>query len=362
MRKLVFVLVVLGGLAPSLAAQIATVVVSPTNAPRSLVIAGTTAICSLTTGAVQVPVDVRNAANPVLGTPLDPPLGDQFANAAYTPAFGGRLVLGHRSGGMNLIDTSGGSSLATLFTSSPGQPAKYLHEGLETWTSGSRTFVAYSEHNVGNSGGGLRLFEIVSASTPGDSLVEIGSDILVGRDGNGLAISVDGRHVWQLGWSNNNQTNTHLAVWDTQGWAAPPQLVTTVPYTATTSYYSRQIARNGNGDNLVAALGGDGLAAVDVSSPTAPVIRFALQDPSLFFFDGVRFLPSTNLCMLWGTVSAGAATVDFLAFADAATPGFVLPFAVVQMPMQIADVGTRAGRVYVLGRDRVSGNTTLSVF
>jgi hypothetical protein len=352
---------VVAAVAMPLSAQLSSVVVSTTNSPRSLVVAGRTVICSLTTSAQQVPVDVSVPTNPVVGVLLDPPLGDQFGNAAYTPSFGGRLVLGHRSGGMNLIDTSRGSPLTTLFTSQPGQPAKYLHEGLETHTAGGRTFVAYSEHNVGNSGGGLRLLEILSTSVPGDTLVEIGSDILVGRDGNGLEISADGRHVWQLGWSNNNTANTHLAVWDTQGWTAPPQLVTTVPYPVTTSYYSRVIERNGSGDNLVAALGFDGLAAVDVRTPTSPLMNVVLVNAA-FFFEGVRFLATSNLCVLWGFVRVGTADVDFLAFADGTTPGVVVPILVVQMPMQIADVGSRAGRLYVLGRDRASLATTLSIF
>lgn len=348
-------------LAASLPAQIGSVVVSTTNSPRSLVIAGSTVICSLNTSSEQVPVDVTSPANPVVGTLLDPPLGDQFGNSAYTPSFGGRLVLGHRSGGMNLIDTSLGSPLSTLFTSSPGNPAKYMHEGLETYASGGRTFVAYSEHNVGNSGGGLRLFEITTTSTPGDTLFEIGSDILVGRDGNGLEISGNGQYVWQLGWSNNNTANTHLAVWDTQGWAAPPVLVTTVPYPVTTSNYSRQIERNVNDNNLIAALGFDGLGAVDVSNPTSPVFRVPLRDPA-FYFEGVRFVAGSNLCVLWGFIRVGTVDVDFLSFADASAPGSVVPIVVVQMPMAIADVGVRAGRLFVLGRDRVTSSTTLSVF
>lgn len=357
--RFAFLLLVLA--AGPLAAQLGSVVVSTTSAPRSLVVAGSTVICSLTTGAVQVPVNVAVPRNPQLGTPLDPPLGDQFANSAYTPSFGGRLVLGHRGGGLNLIDTSGGNTLATLFTSQPGAPAKYCHEGLETYTSGSRVFVAYSEHNVGNTGGGLRLFEIASSTGPGDTLVEIGSDILVGRDGNGLEISADGRTVWQLGWSNNQTTNTHLAVWDTQAWAASPLLVTTVPYPATTSNYDRQLERNASSDNLVATLGFDGLAAVDVSNPISPSFHFVLNDPA-FYFDGVRFAPNSNLCVLWGFVRVGTVDTDFLAFADATVPGFVLPLVVVQMPMRVADVGLRAGRLYVLGTDRTTSATTLSVY
>jgi len=348
-------------LASGATTQIATVVVSTSSSPRSLVVAGSTVICSLTISSEQVPVDVTNPANPLPGTPLNPPLGDQFANSAHTPAFGGRLVLGHRGGGMNLIDTSAGSTLTTVFTSQPGSPAKYLHEGLETYTSSGRTFVAYSEHNVSNTGGGLRLFEITTTSVPGDTLTELGSDILVGRDGNGLEISADGRYVWQLGWSNNNTTNTHLAVWATQGWTGPPQLVTTVPYPVTTSYYSRLLERNVNGDNLVAALGFDGLGAVDVTSPTSPVFHVVLRDPALFF-DGVRFLPGSNLCMLWGFLRTGTTDVDFLAFADASAPGLALPLAVVPMPMQVADVGVRGARVYVLGSDRSSGAATLAVY
>ena len=347
-------------LAP-LSAQLGSVVVSTTNAPRSLVVAGNVVICSLNTSAEQVPVSVASPTNPTLGTLLNPPLGDQFANSAYTPDFGGRLVLGHRSGGLNLIDTSAGLTLSTLFTSPANSPAKYCHEGLETWSSAARTFVAYSEHNVGNSGGGLRTFEITTTSGPGDTLVEIGSDIAVGRDGNGLEVSADGRHVWQLGWSNNVATNTHLAVYDTNNWTAPPTLVATVPYLATTSNYDRQIERNANSDNLVATLGFDGLAAVSVATPTNPVFNIAIQNPA-FYFDGVRFVPNSNLCVFWGLIRVGTVDTDFLAFADATAPGAVVPIAVIPMPLQVADVGIRAGRVYVLGRDRMSGATLLNVY
>lgn len=356
MRNLAVVL-----FASSAAAQLGSVVVSPTNAPRSLVVTGAVVICSLNTGAVQVPVSVANPASPQLGTPLDPPLGDQFANAAWSPVFGGRLITGHRSGGLNLIDTSASLTLSTLFTMPSNAPAKYCHEGLETFATAGRVLVAYSEHNVGNSGGGLRTFEVTTTTAPGDTLVEIGSDIAVGRDGNGLEISADGRHVWQLGWSNNVATNTHLAVWDTNLWTGAPVLVSTVPYTATTSNYDRQVERNPASDNLVATLGFDGLAAVNVSTPTNPVINMVMQDPSIYF-DGVRFAPNSNLCAVWGLVRVGSVDTDFLAFGDASVPGLFLPIVVVPMPMQVADVGMRAGRVYVLGRDRTSLATTLTVY
>ncbi len=348
---------------PGLVAQIGSVVVSTTDSPRSLVVAGSTVICSMTQSGRQVPVSVANPANPTLGTILDLPLNDQFGNAAYTPAFGGRLILGHRFGGVNLIDTSAGLTLTTLFTSQPNLPAKYHHEGLETFTDGAnRTFVAYSEHNVGNGGGGLRLFEITTTSLPGDTLAEIGSDIAVGRDGNGLTMSLDGRFVWQLGWSNNNQTNTHLAVWDTLNYLGPPSLVTTVPFVSTVSNYDRQIERNTSGNNLVATLGWDGLAAVNVSNPASPIMQTVLTDPTTFYFDGARFVPRTDICLLWGVIRVGAVDTDFLAFADASLPGLVFPILVLQMPMQIADVGTRAGRVYVLGTDRTTRATTLTVY
>ena len=349
-------------LAAPAAAQLSTTVVSTTDSPRSIVSTGPFVIVSLQQSARQVAIDVTNPVAPVVGPIYDPPLGDQFANSAWTPAFGGRLVLGHRGGGMNLIDTAGAPTLGSLF-SGPTSTAKYLHEGLETWldTTG-RAFVAYSEHNVGNSGGGLRLFEITTTAAPGDTLTHIGADILVGRDGNGLEISAVGRTVWQWGWSGNNATNVHLAAWDTAGWAAPPTLLNSVPVPVTLSNYDRQLERNAASDNLVGTLGWDGLVAVDVRNPANPVVTTVLADPTTFHFDGVRVVPNSNLAMVWGIIRVGTVDVDFLAFVDATIPGFAIPILAIAMPFQIADIAFGRGRTYVLGRDRTTSATTLTVY
>lgn len=355
-------LVVGAALAAPAFSQFSTTVLSTTDSPRSIVSTGPFVIVSLQQSARQVAVDVTNPVAPVVGPVYDPPLGDQFANSAWTPAFGGRLVLGHRGGGMNLIDTASAPTLTSLFTGSTAT-AKYLHEGLETWldTTG-RAFVAYSEHNVGNSGGGLRLFEITSTGSLGDTLTHIGADILVGRDGNGLEISADGRTVWQWGWSGNNATNVHLAAWDTAGWAAPPTLLNTVPVPVTLSNYDRQLERNTASDNLIGTLGWDGLVAVDVRNPGSPVVSTVLADPTTFYFDGVRVLPNTNLAMVWGVIRVGTVDVDFLAFLDATVPGFAIPVLAIAMPFQIADIAFGRGRTYVLGRDRTTSATTLTVY
>ncbi len=358
-----FSLAVSCALAAPAVAQLATVVVSTTDSPRSIVSTGPFVICSLQQSARQVPVDVTNPRVPLVGPTFDPPLGDQFANSAWTPAFGGRLVLGHRGGGMNLIDTSGAPGLVTLFTGST-TTAKYLHEGLGTFVDGTgRALVAYSEHNVGNSGGGLRLFEITSSASAGDTLTHIGADILVGRDGNGLSISGDGRTVWQWGWSGNNPLAVHLAAWDTAGWSAPPVLLNTVPMPVTLSNYDRQLERNATSDNLIGTLGWDGLVAVDVRTPGNPVIHTILADPTTFHFEGVRMLPNTSLAAVWGVIRVATVDVDFLAFFDASVPGLALPITALAMPFQIADIAFgRAGRTYMLGRDRTTAATTLTVW
>jgi hypothetical protein len=168
--------------------------------------------------------------------------------------------------------------------------------------------------------------------------------------------------VWQLGWANNNPLNAHLAVWDTLNYLGPPSLLTTVPVPATAANYDRQVVRNASGNNLVATLGWDGLAAVDVSNPASPRVQMILADTAAFYFDGVRFVPGSDICLLWGVIRIGAIDTDFIAFLDATLPGLAFPIAVLPMPMQIADVGMRAGRVYVLGSDRATRATTLSVY
>ncbi|MBI5852348.1 MAG: hypothetical protein HZB39_15140 [Planctomycetes bacterium] len=361
MKTLAVVPVVLLATTSIAMAQQATIVVATNYGPRSVEVAAPDhVICSLTNDGRQQAVDVSTASAPLLdGAIFDAPFFDQFCDAAYTPAFGGRLVTTHRFGGINLVDASIPGAMVNLFSSI--QPPKYSHEGLEIHTNGSgQTFVAYSEHNVSNTGGGLLLYQMLASS-----LVPLGSDILIGRDGNALEIGPTGQHIWQLGWISANPSDNQLFVWDTNLWTTP-SLVSTVPMPWTTVNYDKCIERAA-APNLLATCGLDGLTAIDISNPIAPVVgtTLAMVNPNLYV-DGVTFLDGTDLAIAWGYVDLGGNVYwDFFLFLDASIPGTAVPLMAFPSTMQIVDIklvasNTRWG--YFLGRDRNTLETKLQIW
>ncbi|MBK9129876.1 MAG: hypothetical protein IPM13_19175 [Phycisphaerales bacterium] len=301
-------------LAALASAQQGSVTVSTTLFPRSVVIAGPDhVICSFgatNQSGVQQAVNVSVPNNPTnQGALFDPNYGDQFSDAVFTPAFGGRLVTAHRFGGINLIDASVPWAMVGAY--SQIQPPKYSQEGLEIFADSTGVFVGYSEHNVGNTGGGLRIFRMSA-----NALTEIlPSHIVVGQDANACEFSRDGRYLWQFGSVGNNSNDQRLFTYTTNAFSSGPTLISATLVPGPNTYGDKDL-KQAMAPNLIAALGFEGLAAVDVTTPSAPVFNQVYQS-SIVFFDGVTFFPGSDYALTWGYVQIGTSFFDFLMVLDA---------------------------------------------
>lgn len=141
-------------------------------------------------------------------------------------------------------------------------------------------------------------------------------------------------------------------------------LLSQVPIPLTQSYYSKDLQRSPVSTNMLAALGWDGLRAIDITAPRQPVVRTVIAAGTTFFLDGVVFFPGTSIAAAWGFIRVGTLDADFLALFDAGPPGFAIPLLAFDPGLRVDDVkiDTRRGRAYVVGRRRATGEAVLQVW
>ncbi len=363
MNPTVTALVASLSLTAALSAQfgLSTTVVSTTRTPRSIVLAphpvGLHAIVSMSQQSEQIPVDVTFANAPVVGVSALHSR-DQYCDAWWTDAFGGRLLTAHRAGGIQLWDAAWPAVTGPLpqlgFT-----PTNYSHEGLETWTDVTgQAFVLYSEqHTNPNGQGGLRVYGLgASALTP------VGQNLITGSAGRHLEVSANGALVWQWSDQNNNQLDGVLRVYNTNNYTGNPTLVNTVPYPFTYGYGDTDLERNHSSTTLVSAMGFDGLAAMNITTPTNPVINTIVGPQQTLFFDGVTFVPGTDFALTWGYIKIGTSEIDFMLFLNTSTPGVATPMGSAIFPgYRVDDAKILWNHLYVVGRTRTTNLQSIVV-
>lgn len=333
--------------------------VSPTPIPRSIELVPTpislNVICSMTQGSRQIPVDVTNPVAPVVGLPATHSQ-DQYCDAVYTPDFGGRLVTAHRFGGLQVWDATLpnlGGPLPLLGYSA----TNYSHEGLKTYFHQGSTYVLYGEqHTSPTSQGGLEIWRLNSGG-----LTFVGQHMMTAAAGRALTLSRDGRVVWQWGDQNNDNTDGVLRVYSTNGYTGNPILINSVNHPFVQPYTDKDIESNAAQTNLLSAMGWDGLRAIDISIVTSPVINTVFPPSTTLFFDGVTFVPSTNIAVVWGLIRFGSTDIDFLAFFDASIPGAAIPLLVIPPGFRVDDVKVQGNHLYCLGRDRAASMAPILV-
>jgi hypothetical protein len=310
------------------------------------------ALCSMTTQSEQISVRVTNPTAPVEYASATF-TRDQYCDAIYTPAFGGRLLTAHRFGGIQAWEATSTTVIGALPTIGPLNSTNYSHEGLRTFTDpfSNRTFVLYAEqHTSPTSVGGLELYEL-NASGP---LTYIGDHLQTGKAGRTIELSRDGRIVWMWGDTNNNYLDGELRTYSTNGYTGNPILLDVDAYPFVNGYPDKDLVRNHNQNNLVSTLGWDGLAAVNLSVVSNPTINTIVGPSTVLFLDGATFFPGTDFCLIWGFLRFGSIDWDFMLVADASVPGLVLPMFTLSPGFRVDDVKIENGRLYCVGRDRAS--------
>ena len=361
-----FVTVLTLAAAAPLTAQISTTILStnPGTYPMSVVMTPVTvpqkfALVSLWQSSEQVSVNVTNPALPTLAAASIAP-HDQYCRAAFTSALGGRLVTAHRFGGIRLWD----ASWSILSTNTPVPqlsytPTNYSHEGLAAITTPVGNFVLYSEQHTSPMGsGGLMVYRV----NPNSTLALVGQHLMLGCAGGALAHSLTGQYVWQLGDQGNNPQNGVLRVYDTNGYANNPTLLSTIPVPLSTTNTDRYLERNAKQTTLVATLGWDGIVCYDLTNPVSPTVGATITIPNLLHVRGVTFIPNTNTAVLFGFVSVMNTTIDFVLFADTLAPGSLTILAWFNPGMQVQDAKVSGTNLYCVGRDRANSNSVLAIF
>ena len=341
-------------LAAGATAQVSTTVIQNGGIPRSIVLAPVPgsmhAIVSMSAQSEQIPLDVTVPSAPLVGFPTFHSQ-DQYCDATWTPAFGGRLLTAHRGGGIQIWDASPGT-IAGAFPLLGYTPTNYSHEGLDTITDPlGNTFVFYSEqHTSPTSFGGLKTYQLV-----GNTLTPVGQTLFLAGAGRDMAVDRYGRIVWQWGDQSANQLNGMLRVYYSNLYGGNPILANAVPYAFTYGYPDTDLEINATGNNLVSCMGWDGLVAVDVTSPVNPVITTMFGAQQVIFFDGVTFIPGTDFALMWGFVRIGSTEIDFLWWLNCSVPGLATPIGGPSFPgFRVDDVKILAPHIYCVGRTRTT--------
>ena len=150
--------------APAQISKVGEVVLAQNESARGVSFEWPYAYVSLFNDGVQWVVDLTNPFSPTPVTSFNPAFGDQW-NENFVQK--GRLVCGHRFGGLNLWDVTGVPfQLDTANTN-------YHFDGLDILTAASQTLLFYSEDNASNGPGGLRVYDITN-----NLLTNIGNSVV----------------------------------------------------------------------------------------------------------------------------------------------------------------------------------------
>ncbi len=336
----------------NLGAQIGVLSFPTTNVDlRSVVVTGGghVVICNHYNGE-QFVVDVSVPTAPQLVATIDPPFGDQWYEAEYTPDFGGRLFSGHRGGGLNMVDTSNpfaptiAASVSTI----------YHFRGLRYRNHGGQPMLYYAEKNMG----------LAAYSVGANSLSLVWTDFVnATNDADGMEIVGNYLHLFgspYVQWGRRELKTYDLTV------PSAPQLVhlNSNWKVAAVAQNHCQLRVTGLSSHLLAARHDDGLDLVDLSNPAAPVSTTLLPPIPGVYCWGSFSVPGTTESIVYGVLVSGTVRIPMW-YSFHVVPGFgIVPIAGGVAPIEIFDMAVEpaSGRILVLGRDATTLQGRLVVY
>lgn len=357
LASLPFLFAVVAG---SASAQIGTIVLpsGTGNDPRSVHVIGNghVVVCDQVDGW-QHYVDVSVPSSPSLSASLNPPFGDQWFEAEYTPMYGGRLFTAHRGGGINLVDVSVPSSPVVLSS----VLSNYHFRGLRYQRDGAQGVLHYNETNLG-----LGTYtvtgaaSVLSPSPVWNNYANNGTN-----DGNGLELI--GSQLYQFGVAPGNPTMRVL-----KGFAVG---VPQSPVQNFTGFWSNQNSSHTqlrksllNAPRIVASKWTDGLEVLDVTVPTAPTTFPILAPiPNLTMLCwGAKPFPNSPLTLAYGQVWLTSNPSQkwhwwMLLIVPASGAPFNAGIVLTPFETHDIDVDANSGRIYVVGRNP-AGQGVLQIF
>jgi len=274
-------LLILSAPAAAQLSKVGEVFLDPADSARGVSVELPYAYVGLFTDGIQKKVDLTVPTLPSLVTTFNPAFGDEWAeNFVYN----GKLICGHRFGGLNLWDVTGAP--AVLDTAS----TTYHFDGLDVHNPPGEEFLVYSEHNASSAPAGIRVYDILGGSLTYASDDLLGSNL---RDGRFLIVTRDG-WVYQLDGGAGSTRPLTLNIYDLDDPYAPVSYPQFDMGNAVGSYagltdleldpFVHQV--------LYAACGFDGLRSIDISVRSAPVVVDTIGAPG-FYVRELSFLENS---------------------------------------------------------------------
>jgi hypothetical protein len=348
----------LGLLASASQAQIGvlTLPVGTGSDPRSVCViaGGTHVVVSNQVDGWQHFVKVTAPAFPALVTSYNPPFGDQWFEAEYTPDNNGRLFTAHRGGGLNMIDVSTPAAPVTVASVSP-PTVTYHYRGMRYRRNGADGLLYFNETNRG-----LGVYDV----TGGGTALTLGWNNYLNNginDGNGMEIV--GNHLYQFGTGPSLTTTRNyrafsLAVPNTP---APTSAIIPIPLQLAGGH--TQLRMQPLTARMIASRWGDGLDIVD-ANPTALVRQTLIPNlPGINCWGATPF-PNSPLAIAYGTILIGSVRIPWWAFliVPPAGPSSILAVSLPNFDTHDIAMDATSGRVYVVGINPTNGRGELWIF
>lgn len=294
-------------------------------------------------------IDVTNPFVPTLATSYNPPLGDQWFEAEYTPQFGGRLFTGHRGGGINMIDVSN-----PLAPSATSIGSIYHFRGMRYRQVGTGGALFYNETNTG-----LAVFQV---NNTGTTLTPVWNDFgPSNQDGNGMEIVGD--VLYQMGTPPNAPSTRLHRGFDIGNPFLPVMTMNNTLTNQEPAGGHCQLRKQPGTPYVLASRWNDGLQLHDCSVPNNPVIYPIIPANPAIRCWGAAFI-QPGLAIAYGSVTIANATAYWW-FVLQVLPGpTIVPGPVLMVPMDTHDITYHAptNRIYAVGRVGGNGQGLLWVF
>lgn len=294
-------------------------------------------------------VKVSNPLTPTLVSSYNPPFGDQWFEAEYTPQFGGRLFTAHRGGGLNMIDVS--NPLAPV---SVAQALTTYHfRGMRYRTVNPGGALFYNETNAG-----LGVFQV---NATGTALNLVWNDYSANGDGNGMELVGD--VLYQLGTPPSSPTDRLYRGFDIGNPFFPVMTMNNTFTGQAPTGAHNQLRKHPALPYMLVSRWNDGLELHNAAIPNSPVIYpIVPANPAIRCWGAAFF--GTNYAVAYGSVTIGSGTAYWWYLMQILPGPVIVPINVYQVPLDTHDItyDPNTSRIYVVGRMNGNGQGVLWVF
>jgi hypothetical protein len=285
-------------------------------------------------------VNIVNPLTPTLTTSYNPPYGDQWFEAEFTPDYGGRLFTAHRGGGVNMIDTTNPATPVAV----QSIPTAYHFRGLRYRNLGNTGCLYYNETN-----NGLGVFNVTGNASL-MSLVWNNYNNNGQNDANGL--EVIGNQLYFMGTPPGATSTRLFRGFNVSAPLAPVQNFATTFTNQSTSGHCL-MRRHSTQPLMIASRWFDGLQTINATNPTSPVVTPVLPGTPNLLCWGATFWPNSPFAIAYGQFIFGSVRIYWWFLFQVLPNGQVIPINFLFPNLDTHDIAIdpTTNRIYVVGRD-----------